>query len=132
MEEVLNDLKRFHGHLGPYVVIGYRMGQLANKHLGNGAFSKYAEVWTGTTPPVSCIIDGIQMSSGCTLGKGTINVVDQNLPKARFVNKKGDALEITLKETIHRHIDQELEQDHIEQYAKTLYELPDEDLFLFK
>jgi formylmethanofuran dehydrogenase subunit E len=33
-----------------------------------------AVVFTRRNPPISCVIDGIQIASGCTLGKGTIRV----------------------------------------------------------
>jgi len=29
-------------------------------------------------PPVSCIVDGVQISSGCTLGKGTIRISESS------------------------------------------------------
>ncbi len=128
-KKILDEITQFHGHLGPYVVLGYRMGQLANKHLGNGFFSTNAEVFTGTTPPLSCIIDGIQMSSGCTLGKGNITVVDTKTPKACFTNNNGKTLELTLQKTIHHHIENNLKEKDLETYATQLYNLPDEALF---
>ena len=33
-------LEEFHGHLGPYAVIGYRMGKIACRELNNDPFSK--------------------------------------------------------------------------------------------
>jgi inosine-uridine nucleoside N-ribohydrolase len=68
-------LKGFHGHLGPYVVLGYRMGRLALEKTGSGGhFGISAHVYTKLEPPPSCIIDGIQIGSGCTLGKRNIQV----------------------------------------------------------
>lgn len=46
MDDALNEIKKFHGHLGPYVVIGYKMGIIANKYLSPNPFSKTAKVWT--------------------------------------------------------------------------------------
>ena len=74
MNETLKQIEKFHGHIGPYAVIGYRMGLVANKKLGSDPFLKKAVVFTGTNPPLSCIVDGIQISSGCTFGKGNIRV----------------------------------------------------------
>lgn len=31
-------------------------------------------MFVGCHPPVSCTIDGVQVASGCTLGRGTIQV----------------------------------------------------------
>ncbi|MCX7597337.1 MAG: formylmethanofuran dehydrogenase subunit E family protein [Armatimonadetes bacterium] len=72
-EDVRELLRTFHGHLGPYVVAGYRMGRAALRMLGaNKYFRVQAEVWCPETPPPSCALDGIQLSTGCTLGKQNI------------------------------------------------------------
>ena len=31
----INNLKKFHGHLGPYIIIGARMAQISNVLLGS-------------------------------------------------------------------------------------------------
>ena len=76
MHPVLQKLKDFHGHLGPYVTVGYRMGLAANREFGDSAFKKKAIAYSGLKTPLSCMVDGIQVSSGCTLGKGNIKVED--------------------------------------------------------
>jgi len=71
LEELLERGTEFHGHLGPFLVCGLRMGLLALRELDSwGHFDLQAVVETGTTPPLSCLIDGIQVATGCTLGKG--------------------------------------------------------------
>lgn len=66
-------LKAFHGHLGPYVVAGLRMGRCALRELQAGPhFGVEADVYCPDSPPPSCAIDGIQFSTGCTLGKRNI------------------------------------------------------------
>ena len=63
----------FHGHLGPYLVLGLLMGRLAT---GRYKFRKYfgttVEIRGAERPPKSCLIDGIQFTSGCTYGKGNV------------------------------------------------------------
>lgn len=89
--ERIKRLAEFHGHLGPYLIIGMKMGDLSNELLGTesgagtGQSHKKAIVKTGKKPPISCIVDGIQFSSGCTLGKGNIEVLDQESPEATFI-----------------------------------------------
>jgi formylmethanofuran dehydrogenase subunit E len=102
LNEQIKGLIEFHGHLGPYLIIGFKMGELSNELLGreagagSGHFLKKAIVKTGTKPPMSCIIDGIQYISGCTLGKGNIEIIDAQKPEATFImNKK--KLTISLK-----------------------------------
>ena len=68
----------FHGHDGPYMVIGLRMGLAALEMLDcKGWFDIECEVRLNWRPPDSCVIDGIQSSTGCTMGKKNISVVEQ-------------------------------------------------------
>lgn len=129
MDEILKRIEQFHGHLGPYAIIGYKMGKIANQHLGVQPFSKHVIVRTGTTPPVSCIIDGIQLSSGCTLGTGKISVLNEGTPKATFTNNNGRSIEIILKSHIREEIDTSVTEDNIVEYSIQLYEKPDNELF---
>lgn len=129
MNDILTQLAQFHGHLGPYVVIGYRMGVLANDTLGSDPFEKKATVWTGTTPPLSCIVDGIQFSSGCTLGKGTISIKNDCLAQVQFSNKQGKQLTIRLLPDIQQEIDTTITEENIVEYAEQLFEKTDQELF---
>ena len=129
MNETLKQIEKFHGHLGPYVVIGYRMGLISNKILGENPFSKNAIVKTGINPPISCIIDGIQMSSGCTLGKGNIKVNDNNIAKAVFTNNNGEKVEISLKSYIREEIDTKVTEENIIEFSKKFYNKKDDELF---
>lgn len=131
MNETLKQIERFHGHLGPYAVIGYRMGIIANKKLGDDPFCKSAKVYTGTTPPVSCIIDGIQLSSNCTLGKGKITVENKNLAKAEFTSDDNKKITISLKPEIKNEIDTTVTDENIHKYSEKIFYKSDQDLFEF-
>jgi formylmethanofuran dehydrogenase subunit E len=116
----------FHGHLGPVLVIGIKMGIIALKELNSGGYSDMSVVVeTGTTPPVSCLIDGIQISSGCTLGKGNIKVIANEKPKAVFTRGE-KSLEIELKPEILKRI---LESGAVEESAGRIARMGDEELF---
>ncbi len=72
-EDLLELLRDFHGHIGPYVVAGIRMGRLARTLLGaDPHFGMEADVCCPDAPPPSCALDGIQLATGCTLGKRSI------------------------------------------------------------
>lgn len=71
----IEDLAAFHGHLGPYIVLGYRMGRYARQHFCSDPFQMKAVVFCEGVPPESCLADGIQIGSGCTLGKRNIEIV---------------------------------------------------------
>ncbi len=63
---------KFHGHVCPFMPIGYRMGLLAMSELGierikdHGAFA-FSEMGVGH--PQTCMMDGIMAATGCTYGK---------------------------------------------------------------
>jgi formylmethanofuran dehydrogenase subunit E len=83
----LEALKAFHGHLGPYLVAGARMGLIANMELSSHKLEKYCIVRC-STPPMSCLIDGIQFISGCTYGTGRIIATSEGIPEAFFTYKE--------------------------------------------
>jgi len=87
-----------HGHLGPFLVCGIRMGLLALGLLGSpGYFGITATSETGYETPLSCLTDGVQIGSGCTVGKGNLRVVDAGRPRVRFETETGKRLTIELR-----------------------------------
>ncbi len=67
---------RLHGHLGPFLVIGVRMGKLANGMFrGNKEDSKFqVTIKVPQTTPFTCTIDGIQSSTHCTIGNQRLTI----------------------------------------------------------
>lgn len=62
----------FHGHVCPFLPLGYRMGVLAMKELGverEKDHGMYALTEMGEGHPNTCMNDGIQAATGCTFGK---------------------------------------------------------------
>ncbi|MBS7606247.1 formylmethanofuran dehydrogenase [Candidatus Bathyarchaeota archaeon] len=96
---LLEDAVKFHGHLGPFLILGLKAGLLSNKVLGKDYFKTRVIVETRLKPPYSCFIDGIQVATGCTMGKGNIEIRDGNPIYVRFV-KNGRVLEMRLKKEV--------------------------------
>lgn len=48
-----------------------------------------ATVWTRNSLPQSCVLDGIQVSSGCTFGKRNITVKESAQERTRVEFRKG-------------------------------------------
>ncbi len=80
------------------------------------------------------MLDGIQMSSGCTLGKGNLQVRNASRVQARF--RKGNrSLFMTPTEKAARllhSIARPEFQDKIRELALSLNRIPDDDLFVVK
>jgi formylmethanofuran dehydrogenase subunit E len=70
---------KLHGHLGPFLVIGVRMGDLAKSHVlvdDKNSPRLRASIRTPLSTPFSCVIDGIQASTSCTVGNQRLKIED--------------------------------------------------------
>jgi len=104
-----NEAMEFHGHGGPYMVVGLRMGYIALKELESvGWFDISCKAKLRLTPPDSCVIDGLQCSTGCTLGKGNISVEEGEGVSATFTSRMR-TVKIKLRENIVREISSALD-----------------------
>jgi formylmethanofuran dehydrogenase subunit E len=123
-------IERFHGHVGPYVVLGYRTGRLAIDRLGVTAFDLMAEVEAGSRPPMSCYVDGVQLGSGCTLGKGNIQMGPGESVEARFTADDGRLLNVrTRDEVLDRLRGPKLDAEGLMRVSRDLISMPEEALF---
>ncbi|RLF94857.1 formylmethanofuran dehydrogenase [Thermococci archaeon] len=122
---ILKRAAEFHGHLGPYLVLGLKMGVLAKNTLNADPFEIRAEIHTEKITPRSCILDGIQFTSGCTLGKGNIDVMESDEIFGVFY-KDNSKIVIKVKKEILEKIEK---VSDMEEYARILFEKRDEELF---
>jgi inosine-uridine nucleoside N-ribohydrolase/formylmethanofuran dehydrogenase subunit E len=79
----------FHGHLGVFSIVGAKMGIKARELFGVGPDVLKVVTYAGSKPPYSCLNDGIQVSTGATLGMGTIRLASDSItrPSAIFTYK---------------------------------------------
>jgi len=132
---LLKSATRFHGHLGPYLVLGLRMGLVANRVLQpRRPHDLSATVWTKRSPPESCMLDGIQVSSGCTLGKGNLRVKNASRMRARFRKGNRSLLVEPTDETAKMllTVPKRGFQDRLQELAFSLNSMPDRDLLIVK
>ena len=132
-QNLLEFAVKFHGHLGPYLVLGLRMGMAAIRILKpHGLHELSVKVWTKITPPESCLVDGIQVSSGCTLGKANTSVKDSRRIGAEF-RKADRRVVIRLSEKSKRtlgSLKKPTPQITLNELATSLYRAPDRQLFV--
>jgi pyrimidine-specific ribonucleoside hydrolase len=67
-----------HGHLGIYATVGVKMGLRAREFFNIGIDDINIISYAGREPPVSCMNDGLQVSTGGTLGHGLIYLADDD------------------------------------------------------
>jgi pyrimidine-specific ribonucleoside hydrolase len=90
----------FHEHLGIYSIVGAKMGLRAREYFRVGIDELKIKSYAGYTTPVSCMNDGLQASTGATLGHGTISVdASDPLPAAEF-SFKNKTIRIDVKQDI--------------------------------
>ena len=121
-----------HGHLGIYSTLGAKMGLRALELLeesGMGDQPVSVLSFAGSQPPVSCFNDGLQVSTGASLGHGRIRIADDPVkrPSAQFCC--GDkCFTLSLKTEYAAQIGRDIEQGvalygHTEPYWQYVREL---------
>jgi len=79
-----------HGHLGIYSILGAKMGILACELLDAGKGEIQIVSHAGNIPPYSCLNDGLQVSTGSTLGMNLISVTGDTEPEILAKFTSGD------------------------------------------
>jgi pyrimidine-specific ribonucleoside hydrolase len=100
-----------HRHLGVFAIIGVKMGIRAREYFNTGVDEFSAISFAGSVPPLSCMNDGIQVSTGATPGHGLLTVKNDtpSIPSAEFtyMNRK---IRLSLKPEIAEKISSELKE----------------------
>jgi formylmethanofuran dehydrogenase subunit E len=81
LARVIENAARLHGHLGPFLVVGVRMGTIAKRQLcssDNELALLSANAKVPLFPPYSCLLDGIQVTTTCTVGNQRLSVENSN------------------------------------------------------
>ena len=101
----------FHGHLGVFSIVGAKMGIKARELFGVGPDMLEVTTYAGSKPPYSCLTDGIQVSTGATLGMGTIHLAADSevQPKAVFTYKSR-SVQISLKKEYLQKVDADINE----------------------
>lgn len=127
LPQELVDLQRFHGHLGVYVTVGLRMGAIGKRKFGHYKGLR-AIVQSAPEPPMRCILDGVQFSSGCTMGKGNIVLEPGSEPAVSF-EKDGRRLSISMRQGWTERIDREMSKEKEIEQSLFYFEIPEAELF---
>jgi pyrimidine-specific ribonucleoside hydrolase len=99
-----------HRHLGTYAIIGVKMGIRAREYFNTGVDEFSAESFAGSTPPLSCMNDGVQVSTGATPGHGLLTVRNDNPMPSVIFTYMYRKIRLTLKPEIAEKINSELKE----------------------
>jgi formylmethanofuran dehydrogenase subunit E len=108
-------------------VVGLKMGQAVVRRLGGKPFSMTIEVFTGPHPPLSCVVDGLQLSTPCTVGNGQVRIREGGRVAIR-ARKDDQGLELSLRSEIWERIRAAEGTDQLEALALELWDLEDAQL----
>ena len=106
--DILLDTIKFHGHRCWASVAGVRIGMAALRTLGvnrSGGSQLVAIVEIGDDHGGMCFADGIQYTTGCTVGKGNLRKAGYGKPAVTLVEKASNrAARIAYKPTLQKAI----------------------------
>lgn len=130
-EKLLNSLRAFHGHLGPFAMLGYRAGLLAVRELDAPThFGVHAKVTCPPQPPPSCFADGVQFSTGCTYGKRNIEMeASDEVALTLSVRDSGAELTVVPRREVIDRFGRWMEEADDETAALRVLEMSDDELF---
>jgi len=107
-----------HGHLGIYSTLGAKMGLYALSLL-SGEEEPEVTSFAGFQPPISCFNDGLQISTGATIGHGLITVSEEEEKRVEAIfSRNGASIRVALKEECQQQIREDIRHG-VEQYGHT-------------
>ena len=127
-KKIIDDAVRFHGHLGPFLILGVKAGLFANETLGKDYFKTRTIVETELAPPCSCFADGVQFVTGCTMGKGKIELRDGCALSVLFL-KDDKKLKLSLKGEVLESLKRISSKKESEKMALNLSKKPIREIF---
>ncbi|MGQ9621036.1 MAG: nucleoside hydrolase [Bacteroidales bacterium] len=99
-----------HRHLGVYTIIGVKMGIRAREYFNTGVDEFEAVSFAGSVSPLSCMNDGIQVSTGATPGHGLLTVKNEEPAPVVEFKYLGHKIRISLKPELAKKINDELKE----------------------
>jgi formylmethanofuran dehydrogenase subunit E len=135
---LIENAVKLHGHLGPFLVIGVRMGEMAKRYLdldGESSRRLQASVKTPLFTPFSCVIDGIQASTGCTVGNQKLRI--ENSTEKITASFELQSSDKTMKISVNTKVAETLIEmmskgASVEQLATEIAEMQEEQLFVLE
>ena len=139
LEDILRRAIDWHGHFGPFLVLGVKMGIIGIRELEviKGNPKLRVTVMTKPSVPFSCVIDGVQAATQCTLGNRRLRLRNSTKSvSAKFQILEGNTVTVTfnpakqeeLKELLSKHV----RSEEIEKIAHNVVSMSEKELFNLK
>jgi len=136
---VLRKAEEFHGHLGPFLVLGVRMGLIGVRELGAKGNNEELRVTTMVkdSPPFSCVIDGIQVTTKCTIGNKKLRLRSSPGIEAKFELPNREQVTVAVNPASFDKLKNELlaenvSSEEVRKLAQLVASMPEEELFIIR
>jgi len=133
---IIERATEFHGHLGPFLVIGVRMGLIGLREFGiekNDGNLRITAMLKDSVP-FSCVIDGIQVATKCTIGNQKLKLIDSSKLAAEFECQQREKVTVTVNPATFnrlrsRLLSENVSQEETQKLAHMIAFMPEEKLF---
>ena len=134
----LSTAARFHGHLGPWAVVGIRLGAAGRQAVEAQGYFDIEVVCEGpfSKPPKRCFLDGVQVATGATWGKGNVRWVKSsevavsvtNTRTGRRATARPNRSVLKMLAAIKPKSGAKPDHEHLEKLARKIANMPTADL----
>jgi len=135
----LNRAVQFHGHLGPFVMLGVRLGLtgLRETSAPSNSSKLHVTVTLENRLPFSCAVDGIQVVTGCTIGNKRLKIRRGKSLAAAFQIQGTESVrvivnKVALEDLKKRVLFHRLTSDELRKVALDIASMSEERLFTIR
>jgi len=135
----LNKAEEFHGHLGPFLALGVRMGLIGVRELGAKGNEEKLRVTAmlKDSVPFSCVVDGIQVATKCTIGNKKLRLRSSHGIAAKFELPSREQLTVKVNPAFFNKLkngllSENVPSDELRQLAQLVASMPEEELFIIR
>ncbi|MCL5098818.1 MAG: formylmethanofuran dehydrogenase subunit E family protein [Candidatus Omnitrophica bacterium] len=137
-EDWWGEIRREHGHVGPWNVLGWRIGQAALREFKTrwGRHELDIICYVPLQTPFTCLVDGVAVGAGNSLGRLDLRLSEvftsaQSCVAVRRKDGKGEVLEFRpqpnyLKSIINQPVEK------LESLSRACSQMPDQELFVIR
>ena len=137
LDVILNRAEEFHGHIGPFLVLGVRMGLIGVREWGakENKETLHVTAMLKHSVPFSCVVDGIQVATKCTIGNRKLKLRSSSGIAARFELQRGEQITVSVNPTAFERLKNELLSENVppkevRKLAHLVASMPEEELFI--
>ena len=136
LDILLRKAEEFHGHLGPFLVLGVRIGLTGIRELRIKRNDEKLRVTAmlRNSVPYSCIIDGIQVATKCTIGNKKLRVKNSSGIAAKFELQNRRCVSVAVNPVAFNKLKTKLPKnassEEFQELAQLVASIPEEELFI--